>query len=413
MSWLQTADTAVFRFINQTLSNPVFDLLMPLLAGVVWFVPVVAALGIYFVWKGGLRGRLFVTMLALLILLGDTLVINQIKKAVGRERPSNALADARVSPSVGKGGSESMPSSHASTWAAAALIAFAYYPRSRRFMVPMAGLMAFSRVYLGVHYPSDAIAGLILGAGYAAFGLWTLNAIWQWAGPKWFPDWSRLVPCLVVREDVHFAIPSSAGLNAASASATQITDRQYLTLGYVIIAALLVFRLIYVASDKIELSETEAYQWLWSKHLALSYHGAPPGIAFLHFISNQLWGDTHLGVRFFPPILAAVLSVAVMRFFAREAGGQAALALMLALTATPLFAAGSILMTSSTPLVLFWTLSMLAGWRAVQPDAANAPWYSCSTIAPSSFSRAGHFSLFCRRRRGRVYAVRDRGWVWG
>ena len=84
-------------------------------------------------------------------------------------------------------------------------------------MVPMAGLMAFSRVYLGVHYPSDAIAGLILGAGYAAFGLWTLNAFWRWAGPKWFPEWWRLVPSIIVREDVHLKFPprdTTGGSNA-------------------------------------------------------------------------------------------------------------------------------------------------------------------------------------------------------
>ena len=37
-------------------------------------------------------------------------------------------------------------------------------------MLPMALAVSFSRVYNGVHYPSDVLAGAILGAGYAAAG---------------------------------------------------------------------------------------------------------------------------------------------------------------------------------------------------------------------------------------------------
>jgi membrane-associated phospholipid phosphatase len=77
-------------------------------------------------------------MLGLIIGLGDAFVILPIKKATARERPSHAVADAILSPHVGRGGNNSMPSSHSSTWAAATLLAFAYYPRSRTVLVPLA-----------------------------------------------------------------------------------------------------------------------------------------------------------------------------------------------------------------------------------------------------------------------------------
>ena len=51
-------------------------------------------------------------------------------------------------------------------------------------MLPMALAVSFSRVYNGVHYPSDVLAGAILGAGYAAAGTIALQAAWNWIGEK-------------------------------------------------------------------------------------------------------------------------------------------------------------------------------------------------------------------------------------
>ena len=47
------------------------------------------------------------------------------------------------------------------------------------------------------HYPSDVLAGAILGAGYAAAAVWSLNALWHWAGRKWFPLWWEKFPSLL------------------------------------------------------------------------------------------------------------------------------------------------------------------------------------------------------------------------
>jgi len=133
------------------------------------------------------------------------------------------------------------------------------------------------------------------------------------------------------------------------------------------------------------LSNDEAYQWLWSKHLALSYYSKPPGIAFIQSAGTRLWGDTQFGVRFFPPIFAGILSVVLLRFMAREVGARASFLLLLIITSAPLMSVGAILMTVDPPLVLCWTLAMVAGWRAVQRDGGTKQWLLAGLAAGLGF----------------------------
>jgi 4-amino-4-deoxy-L-arabinose transferase-like glycosyltransferase len=163
------------------------------------------------------------------------------------------------------------------------------------------------------------------------------------------------------------------------------SGQSWLWAGYLLTAALLLFRLGYIASGTIELSNDEAYQWLWSKHLALSYFSKPPGIAFIQFAGTALWGDTQFGVRFFSPVFAAILSVVVLRFMAREAGARLGFLLLLILTSVPLMSLGTILMTVDPPLVLCCTLALIAGWRAVQPDGTTKQWLLAGLAAGLGF----------------------------
>jgi membrane-associated phospholipid phosphatase len=88
-----------------------------------------------------------------------------LRYAIGRDRPSVRFPE--PAPLVHVPGNPSLPSGHASTsFACAALLAWLTpLPAVPLFVV--AALVSFSRVYTGVHYPLDSIAGAALGLAVA------------------------------------------------------------------------------------------------------------------------------------------------------------------------------------------------------------------------------------------------------
>src|SRR5688572_25274285 len=93
MPWLQSIDVAVFRFLNLKLRSPVLDAIMPQFSSNGWFIPLALFVAATVWWRGDTRARLFVLMLGVLIVLGDSFVINTLKHAIGRPRPAYAMSD--------------------------------------------------------------------------------------------------------------------------------------------------------------------------------------------------------------------------------------------------------------------------------------------------------------------------------
>src|SRR5207247_3317550 len=121
---------------------------------------------------------------------------------------------------------------------------------------------------------------------------------------RWFPLWWQKTPSIVA-----LAPPIEDEAETTTSGPSQGVDDHWLRLGYLFIALLLLVRLVYIAGDTIELAEDESYQWLWSKHLALSYFSKPPLIAYTQFLGTWLWGDTAFGVRFFAPFISAIMGL--------------------------------------------------------------------------------------------------------
>jgi 4-amino-4-deoxy-L-arabinose transferase-like glycosyltransferase/membrane-associated phospholipid phosphatase len=393
MSWLQTIDINLFRFINQSLANPIFDWLMPVLSANALFFPLLFVVGFVLLWKSNVRRRVCVLMLLIILPLGDGLITNTLKHTVARPRPFVTLPEARLFGTVGKGyvapqaggsstemvankgNNTSLPSAHAANWFAATMILFIFYRRSLWIMLPLGLAVSFSRIYNGVHYPSDVLIGAIVGAGYAAAGAVGLQILWHRLGRKWFPLWHQALPSLLHADSkIPQAKLFSWDPDTSPQTPNSEIDQHWLNLGYLLIGLMLIGRWLYLAAGIIDLSEDEAYQWLWSKHLALSYYSKPPGIALIQFVGTSLFGDTQFGVRFFSPLFASIMGVLLLRFMAREVNARTGFWLLLVVTATPLLGAGAILMTIDPPLVLCWTWAMIAGWRAVQADGRARHW---------------------------------------
>ena len=105
-----------------------------------------------------------------------SLLSDAVKALVGRERPP--VADAGISALIHLPGDPSFPSGHAATAFAAAGVVALRYPALRLPLLGLAALIALSRVYLGVHYPLDVIAGAALGLAVA----WAVVALTRPAG---------------------------------------------------------------------------------------------------------------------------------------------------------------------------------------------------------------------------------------
>src|SRR3569833_2939707 len=369
---------------------------MPFASGNKFFFPILAVIGMLLLWKGGKRGWICLLMVILILAPGDGLICNTIKHAIARPRPFVTLADVNQpmkgnknrparppgmeAPQNGSPANlpahNSMPSSHSANWFAGTMICLVFYRRSWRFMLPLACLVSFSRIYNGVHYPSDVLAGAILGAGDAIAGMWAIESIWRFAGKRWFPLWWEQLPSLVI------VPPSTATKSADDDELPPLPDEtrpakmdaQWLNLGYLFIALSLLFNLWYIASGLIELSKKKTNQKIWSKHMALSYYSKPLLIACTQWLGTHIWGDTAFGVRFFSPVIGAILGIMLLRFFAREVNARAGFFLALIVSATPLLALGSVLMTIDPLSVLFWTAAMISGWRAVKPGGKTSEW---------------------------------------
>ncbi|MEV6549344.1 phosphatase PAP2 family protein [Streptomyces sp. NPDC051597] len=89
-----------------------------------------------------------------------------VKRVVRRPRP---LLPARE-PLVRTAGRHSFPSSHAASAAAAAVAYGALRPAGARLVPPLAAAMCVSRLVAGVHYPSDVLAGALMGGAAARLG---------------------------------------------------------------------------------------------------------------------------------------------------------------------------------------------------------------------------------------------------
>jgi undecaprenyl-diphosphatase len=184
IDFLYSIDKAVLFFCNRTIANPAFDVMMPFITDLNKFWYGRAFFGI--VWLalmvfGGRKGRIIGLLLIPVVALSDQLSSSLIKKLVQRSRP---CWDENGMPIVSNlkllvecGGGYSFPSSHAVNNFAVAVFLSYHYRRLTAVFISLASLVVFTRMYVGVHYPSDVLGGAFIGAAVAAGVIVSWNAL--------------------------------------------------------------------------------------------------------------------------------------------------------------------------------------------------------------------------------------------
>ena len=158
---LAELDRALFFFFNVALANPVTDFVMPMVTSdYLLRAGYALAIGLM-LWKGDARLRWLVLVSIIVLACTDQLSAGLLKPMIGRLRPCHVLDNINLL--VGCGGGKAMPSSHAANAFGQAILFALLYARVRWWLVGVATLIALSRVFVGVHYPADIMAGALLG----------------------------------------------------------------------------------------------------------------------------------------------------------------------------------------------------------------------------------------------------------
>ena len=198
---IQSPDTQLLLLINHSTANSLFDVLMPALTshGYLLVLPFLLYMIVCSLDRMDAQGKRFLSTALWTIAISCCAfflaewVEAVVKNAVARERPCTAIEGIRLI--VGWPKSYSLPSGHAiSSFACAVPL----YILSREYMMmqwrlyplALASVIAFSRLYLGVHYPTDVLAGAVLGAaiGMLLSYLWRMIAMKRINGGDSSPD---------------------------------------------------------------------------------------------------------------------------------------------------------------------------------------------------------------------------------
>ena len=146
-----TSQYAVVRHLFRTVSR--------LGDGIFWYTLMIVLLVVY-------RYDALLAVVHMLLAGGTcTLIYKWLKKKISRPRPYQVYPDiACITAPLDR---FSFPSGHTLHAVAFSMVAVAYFPFLAWIVVPFTALVAISRMVLGLHYPSDVVAGALIGAAIA------------------------------------------------------------------------------------------------------------------------------------------------------------------------------------------------------------------------------------------------------
>jgi len=164
LQYLISVEESVLLWIQNSMRNDIFTPIFKTIttlgnAGFIW---VAGSVMLLIPKKTRKIGVMSLAALALSVLIDNII----LKNLIARTRPYEVILG--LTSLVGAQKDFSFPSGHTGSSFAAAVVMFRGLPR--KFGVPaliLAFLMGFSRLYVGVHYPSDVLCGALIGTGIA------------------------------------------------------------------------------------------------------------------------------------------------------------------------------------------------------------------------------------------------------
>lgn len=174
-------DRAVFEIINQDFSGGFLNTLLPFFSDFrIWLLPLGIVWTLFF-WRTNRYGRLVAIGCFFVVVATDQVSDSVIKPAVQRVRPCNVIPAVNFYDDNGKWlvtdkfglttykPSYGFPSSHAANVAGQATYWSFFYPQAAPFVISIAAVVCYSRIYLGHHYPLDVLGGYLVGVVFALF----------------------------------------------------------------------------------------------------------------------------------------------------------------------------------------------------------------------------------------------------
>ena len=183
----------------------------------VW-MPILVVVVLLLLWRGNFRARSFVIVTLLTIAFTDGVFTQSMKKLINRPRPSQALAEVREvslekatpailgiwkpvqvslsDPPEGPVIGRSFPSGHAMNNTVIATLAVLFFGRLGALYIIPAGIVSYSRIYCGSHWPSDVIVSIVLGVGFSLTLASVVNFVYKRLVSRWFPKLYRDHPSL-------------------------------------------------------------------------------------------------------------------------------------------------------------------------------------------------------------------------
>ncbi|GIQ70917.1 phosphatase PAP2 family protein [Xylanibacillus composti] len=157
--WLHHRELRMFHWINQRLQHQIMDWIMGKITHLGGATFTISAMALLWILASGALAR--TAMLGLIALAASHIPVAFIKRIYPRLRPYDALPEAILSSLPLK--DHSFPSGHTTAIFSIITPFVLIFPLFAVLLVPLALTVAISRIYLGLHYPSDVFVGFILG----------------------------------------------------------------------------------------------------------------------------------------------------------------------------------------------------------------------------------------------------------